>query len=151
VFEDPDYGTVMEKHGIEALYSSVKSLMHAICTEVEVVQYDAVHRMIEIALPWTIRQCSVLLPANGKQLVQTPTGKADLINLELTEEVQAKFKILLERNTSLHASEARRVHRSWLVCVSSVLGDTEGCLDVFDNDTINSQSILGLFPRYSNN
>jgi len=28
--EDPEDDTVMEKHGAEALYSAVKSLMHAI-------------------------------------------------------------------------------------------------------------------------
>jgi hypothetical protein len=31
--ENPEDGTVMEKHGANALYSAVKSLMHAIRTE----------------------------------------------------------------------------------------------------------------------
>jgi len=46
--EDPEDDTVMEKHGAEALYSAVKSLMHAIRTKDEEAQQDAAHRMIEI-------------------------------------------------------------------------------------------------------
>jgi len=33
--EDPEDETVMEKHGADALYSAVKSLIHAIRTEDE--------------------------------------------------------------------------------------------------------------------
>jgi hypothetical protein len=54
--EDPEDDTVMEKHGAEALNSAVKSLMHAIRTNDEEAQQDAVHQMIQIAKPWTIRQ-----------------------------------------------------------------------------------------------
>ena len=38
--------TVMEKHGAKALYSAVKSLMHAIWTKDEEAQQNAAHWMI---------------------------------------------------------------------------------------------------------
>jgi hypothetical protein len=47
--EDPEDVTVMEMHSMEALYSAVKSLMHAIRTEDQDAQQDAAHRMIQIA------------------------------------------------------------------------------------------------------
>jgi len=40
---------VMEKHGADALYSTVKNLMHAIWTEDEEAQQDAAHQMIQNA------------------------------------------------------------------------------------------------------
>jgi len=49
--EDPEDDTVMEKHGAEVLYSTVKSLMHAMRTKDEEAQQDAAHRMIQIAKP----------------------------------------------------------------------------------------------------
>jgi len=54
--EDPENDTVMKKHGAEALYSVMKSLMHAIRTKDEEAQQDAAHRMIQMAKPWTIWQ-----------------------------------------------------------------------------------------------
>ena len=42
----PEDDTVMEKHGTEALYSAVKSLMHVMRTEDEDAQQDAAHRII---------------------------------------------------------------------------------------------------------
>jgi len=54
--EDPEDDTVMEMHSADALYSAVKSLMHAIRTEDEEAKQDAAHRMIQIATPWTIRR-----------------------------------------------------------------------------------------------
>jgi hypothetical protein len=54
--EDPQDETVMEKHCTNALYSAVKSLMHAIRTEDQDAQQDAAHWMIQIAKPWTIRR-----------------------------------------------------------------------------------------------
>jgi hypothetical protein len=56
--EDPEDDTVMEKHGAEALYCTLKSLMHAIWTKDKEVQQDAAHRMIQIAKPCTIRSGS---------------------------------------------------------------------------------------------
>jgi hypothetical protein len=44
--EDPEDGTVMEKHGADALYSAGKRWLHAIRTEEEDAQHDAEHRMI---------------------------------------------------------------------------------------------------------
>jgi len=41
--EDPEDDTVMEKHGAEALYSAVKSVMHAIRTKDEKAQQDMAH------------------------------------------------------------------------------------------------------------
>jgi hypothetical protein len=52
--DNPEDDTVMEKHGAEALYSAVKSLMHAIWTEDEEAKQDVAHRMTKIAKPWTI-------------------------------------------------------------------------------------------------
>ena len=49
--EDPEDETVMEMHGTNALYSTVKSLMHAIRTEYQDAQHDAAHRMMQIANP----------------------------------------------------------------------------------------------------
>jgi hypothetical protein len=49
--EDPGDDTVMKQHGAEALYSAVKSLMHAIRRKDEEAEQDAAHRMIPIAKP----------------------------------------------------------------------------------------------------
>jgi len=123
--DDPEYDTVMEMDGAEALYSAVKSLMHAIQTENEEAQQDAAHRMIQIAKPWTIRRWSESKPANGKPLVLIPRENAHLIGLEWTEDEQAILKTLVERYTSRGASGAWRVHRWRLACFSLVLGETE--------------------------
>jgi hypothetical protein len=128
--EDPEDETVMEMHGADALYSAVKSLMHAIRTEDEEAQQDAAHRMIQIAKPWTIRRWSESKLANGKPLVRIPKENAHLVDLEWTEEEQAKLKTLVERYTSRGASGAWRVHRWRLACFSLVLGDTEDRNDV---------------------
>jgi hypothetical protein len=62
--EDPEDDTVMDQHGADALYSAVKSLMHGIWTEDEEAHQDAVHRMIQIAKPWTMRRWSESTLAN---------------------------------------------------------------------------------------
>jgi hypothetical protein len=49
--DDPEDDTVMEKHGAEALYPTVKCLMHAIGTKDEEAQQDVAHWMIQIAKP----------------------------------------------------------------------------------------------------
>jgi hypothetical protein len=95
--EDPEDETVMEMHGAEALYSAVRSLMHAIRTEYEEAQEDAAHRMIQIGKPWTIRRWSELKLANAKPLVRIPKANAHLVDLEWTAEEQAKLKTLVER------------------------------------------------------
>ena len=120
----------MEKHGAEALYSAVKSLMHAIRTKDEDVPQDVAHRMIQIAKPWIVRWWSELKLANGKPLVRIPKENAHLIDLKWTEEEQVHLKTLVERYTSWGASEAWRVHRWQLPSFSIVLGDTEDLNDV---------------------
>jgi hypothetical protein len=75
----------MEMHGADTLYSAVKSLMHAIWTEDQDAQQDAVHRMIQIAKPWTIRRWSESKVANGKPLFRIPNQNAHLVDLEWTE------------------------------------------------------------------
>jgi hypothetical protein len=55
VAEDPEDDTLMQKHGAEAVYSAVQSLMHAILTKDEEAQQDVAHRMIQIVKPWMIR------------------------------------------------------------------------------------------------
>ena len=128
--EDPGDETVMEMHGADALYSAVKSLMHAIWTEDQDAQQDAAHRMIQIAQPWTRRRWSELKLANGKPLVQIPQENAHRVDLQWTEDEEAKLKTLVERYTSRGASGAWRVHGWCLACFSLVLGDTEDRNDI---------------------
>jgi len=123
--ENPEDDTVMEKHGAEALDSTVKSLMHAIQTRDKEAQQDAAHRIIKIGKPWTIRRWSESKIANGKPLVQIPKENAHILDLEWTEEEQAHLKTLVERYNLRGAFGAWRVHRWWLACFSLVLGDTE--------------------------
>jgi len=128
--EEPEDETLMEKHGAEALYSTVKSSMHGIRTEDQDAQQDAAHRMIQIVKPWTIRRWSESTLANGKPHVRIPKENAHLVDLKWTEEEQAKLKTLVERYTSQGASGAWRVHRWQLACFSLVLGDTEDRNDI---------------------
>jgi hypothetical protein len=114
----------MDQYGADALYSAVKSLMHAIWTEDEEAQHDAAHRMIQIAKPWTIRRWSESKLATGKPLVRIPKENAPLVDLEWTEDEQAKLKALVERYTSRGSAGAWRVHRWQFAFFSLVLGDT---------------------------
>jgi len=128
--EEPEDETLMEKHGAEALYSAMKSLMHAIRTEDQGAQQDAAHWIIQFAKPWTIRSWFELKLANGKPLILIPKQNAHLGDFEWTEEEQAELKTLVERYTSQGASGAWRVHRWRLGCFSLVLGDTKDWNDV---------------------
>jgi len=123
--EDPENDTVREQHVAQALYSPVKSLMHAIWAKDEEAQQDAAERMIQIAQPWTIMRWSELTLANEKPLVRKPKENAHLIDLEWTEEEQEHLKTLVETYTSLGASGAWRVHRWRPAYFSLVLEDTE--------------------------
>jgi len=123
--DDPENESVMEMHGADALYSPVKSLMHAIRAEDQDAQQDAALQMIQIAEPWTARRWSESKLANGKRLVRIPEENAHLVDLEWTEHEQAKLKTLVEKYISQGASRAWRVHTSCLACFSLVLGDTE--------------------------
>jgi len=129
--EDPEDETVMEMHRADALNSTVKSLLHAIRTEDQDTQQDAAHRMIQIAKPWTMRRWSESKLANGQPLNPIPKENAHLVDLEWTEDEQAKLNTLLERFTSRGTSRAWRVHRWCLACFSLVLGDTEDRNDVW--------------------
>jgi len=80
--EDPEDEIVMEMHEADALYSAVKSLMHAIRTEDQDARQDAAHWMIQKATPWTIRGWSESKLANGKPLVRIPIENAHLLDLE---------------------------------------------------------------------
>jgi hypothetical protein len=108
--EDPEDETVMDQHCADALYSAVKSLMHAIRTEDEEAHHDAAHRMIQIANPWTIRRWSESKLANEKPLVRIPKDHPHLVDLEWTEDEQAKLKAVVARYTSSGSSGALRVH-----------------------------------------
>jgi hypothetical protein len=46
--------------------------------------------MIHIAKPWTIRRWSESKLANGKPLVRIPNENVHIVDLEWTEEEQAK-------------------------------------------------------------
>jgi len=122
---DPKDDTVMEMHSAEALYSTVKSLMHAIQTEVKDAQQDAAHRIIQIVKPWMIRRCSWSKFANGKLLVWIAKKNAHLVHLEWTRDVRVNLQTLEERHISQGASGVWRVHRWWLACFPLVLEDTK--------------------------
>jgi hypothetical protein len=47
---------VMEKHGAEILYSTVKHVMHDVRTEDKVSQQDVLYEIIQIAKHWTKRK-----------------------------------------------------------------------------------------------
>jgi hypothetical protein len=123
--DDPEDDTVMEKHGAEALYSTVKSVMHAIWTKDEKAQLDAAHQVIQMARLWTIRRWPESKLANENSLVRIPKLNAHLIDFEWSEETQAHLKTLVERYTSQGASGAWRVYRWWLAWLLLVLGDTK--------------------------
>jgi len=128
--KDPEVQTVMEKHGTDALYSAVKSLMNAILTEDQDAKQDVTHQMIQIAKPWTIRGCSESKLANGKPLVRIPKENANLVDLDWTEEKQAKVRTSVEWYTLQGASGAWRVHTWQLACFSLGLGETEDWNDI---------------------
>jgi chorismate mutase len=52
--EDPEDDTVMERDSADALYSAIKSVMHAIWTQNEEAQQNMAYRVIQIVQPWTI-------------------------------------------------------------------------------------------------
>jgi len=72
----------MEKHGAEALYSVVESLMHASRTEDEEFRQDAVRQMVHIAKPWTIWRWLETNHVKGKLRIQIPMVIAHRIDLE---------------------------------------------------------------------
>ena len=83
--EDPEDDTVIKRKGAKALYSAVKSLMHAVRTGDQDAQQDAANRMIQIAKPWTMRSWSELKLANRKPLCRMRKENAHLVDLEWTE------------------------------------------------------------------
>jgi hypothetical protein len=113
--EDPEDNRAMEEHRADTLDSAANSMMHVIWTEEEEAEQDMVHRMIQIPMPWIIWRWSESKLANGKPLVQIPTGNGPLIDLEWTEDQQVKLKIPVERYTSQSPSGAWRVHQRELV------------------------------------
>jgi hypothetical protein len=109
--EHPEDETVMEMHCADALYSAVKSLMHAIWTEHAEAQQDASHPMFQIVKPWTIWRWSQSSLTNGKPLVRIHKENAHRVDLEWTEDEKAQQKTHKERYTSRRALGAWRVHR----------------------------------------
>jgi hypothetical protein len=130
VTEDLEDETVMTMHGGNALYSVMKSSMSAIWSEDQDAQQDATHRIIKIAKPWAMRWWSESKLANGKPLVRLPKEKANLVEFEWNEDMQAKLKTLVAKYTSCGASGAWRVPRWKLACFSSVLEDNKDWNDV---------------------
>jgi hypothetical protein len=94
--EDPEHETVMEMHGADAPYSVVNSLIRAIQTEDQDAQQDAADLVIQIAKPWTIRRWSESKLTNGKPLVRIWKENALLVDLEWTEDEQAKLNTVVE-------------------------------------------------------
>jgi len=147
--EDPEDDTVIKKHGAEALYTAVKSFMHAIRIKDKEAQQDAAHRMIQIGMPWRIRRWSESKLGNGKPLVRISKENVHLIDPEWTEEDQEHLMTLVESYTSWDASGAWRVHRWRLACCSLVLGDTEDRNDVSGQWHDECHSILGWNLQFS--
>jgi hypothetical protein len=102
--EDLEDEIVMEMHGADALYSAVKSLINAIRTEDQDTEQDAAHRTIQIPKPWTIRRLSESKLVNRKPLVLIRKENTHLVDLECTEDAQAKLNTVVERYTSRGAS-----------------------------------------------
>jgi len=68
--DNPEDYTVIKKHGADALFSAVKSLIHAIRTADEEAQQNAAHRIIRIAKSCRISRWSELKLVNAKPLMQ---------------------------------------------------------------------------------
>jgi hypothetical protein len=107
--EDREDDMAMDPHGADELYSAVIRLMHAIWTEDKEAQQDVAQRMIENEKPWTRRRWSESKLANGKPLVLIRKENAHLVDLEWTEDEQAKHMALVEKYTSRGSSGAWRV------------------------------------------
>ena len=101
--DNPEDNTVMGKHGADATYSAVMSLMHAIQTEDEDAQQDAAHLMIKIGKTWMIMRCSESRLANFKPLVRIQKENAHLIDLEWIDDQRPQLKALVQRYTSRSA------------------------------------------------
>jgi hypothetical protein len=86
--------------------------------------------MIRIAEPWTMRRWSESKLADGKLLVRLPMENAHIVDLEWTEEEQAKPMTLAGSYTLQGATGAWRVHKWRLAWYSLVLGDTEDQYDI---------------------
>jgi hypothetical protein len=114
--EDPEDNTVMEKHGAEALYSTVMCLMHAIRTSDKHGQQDAALRMIQITKPWTIRKRSESKLAKEKPHDPLLKQNAHLVVLEWTEDDQIQLKTHVEIYTAWGASEVWSDHSWQLTC-----------------------------------
>ena len=108
--ENPEDDTVMEMHGAVAQYSAVKNLIHAIRTEDRHAQHNRAHCIIQIARPWMIRRWSEWTLANGKALVHIPKENAHVVDVEWTDQEQAKLKTIVERYSPWRASGAWRVY-----------------------------------------
>jgi hypothetical protein len=70
--DNPEDNTVMEKHGAEALFSTVKSWMQDISTEDVDAQEDVAPQMIQIPIHGTTQRWSESKVENGKPLVLIP-------------------------------------------------------------------------------
>jgi hypothetical protein len=93
--EDPEDDPVMEKHGTDALYSALKSLMHVIWTEDQDTQQDAANWTIQNAEPWMRRRWSESRFVNGKPHFRIRMKNVHLVDLECNEDEEAKLKILV--------------------------------------------------------
>jgi hypothetical protein len=119
---DSEDQTVMQMHSADALYSVVKSLIHAIWTEANNAQQNMAHRMIQIAKPWMLRKWSRPKLANGPRLFRILKKNAPIVHLEWNENEHAKLQTLMERYTSQGTSGATRVLSWWLAWFSFGIG-----------------------------
>jgi len=108
--DDPEDDTWMKTHCAEALYTAVKSVMYAMQTADDKAQQAEARRLIQIAMPWTIRRWSESKLANGKPPIQIPMENTHLIDLQWTADGPVRLKNFVERYTSWGASAAWRVY-----------------------------------------
>lgn len=78
--EDPEDNSVMEKHGAETLYSTEKSVMHAIHTADKDAEHVVAHWMIHPPKARMLKRQLQSKPANAKPLIPIPKGNVHFID-----------------------------------------------------------------------
>jgi len=83
---DPEDDAVRETNGAEAMYSTMKSPIHAIWSEDNVAWQDLAHWTIEIAKAWTVRRLLESKLMNGQQFCPNVQMNTHLSDLRWTED-----------------------------------------------------------------
>jgi len=104
--------------------------MHAIQTKDEEAPQDAAHWMIQMVKVRIMRRWSELKLMNRKLLVRIPKDNAHLIDLQWTDNQQAKLKTLVKNYPFRGTLEECRVHGLQLAYLWLVMRDTEDRNDI---------------------